>query len=858
MSSLTKSSNQGKKSAIRSLQSQYIFVALLLGCLVLTGSTLGYINIITTSSELSSQADTTSRVLGLTTNMREDSSNSYSIIQTFMLDPDYGSHKKQLLNEITQIRQNLHLIAREPLIKQLGLKDKTTEVSEQVDKLKTAALHLFDVRIATHQQYPALDISTQQMNPASHEILSALKLTLLEYRDNTLLQDLQTREYALLNEALVGWMNTIAAYRLYLSNRMGSFDSLEILEQESIVDSHIKLIEKIATQLVELNQQQRFDFQGSNLITQLPLHIQQWKNGFTEVKRINQSGEWRQDNMLLNKTIIPLIQAINHNLKNIDYEVKHEYQRILEDKTFASTKQNYILIGIILLFLIYIIISIKLLQHFIIKPIASIASTMKNEAYHHNGFHLPNFTRTRETQDLIDAFSEMSHQVFKRQDELEYQAMHDSLTGLPNRLMLHQRLDYHLLISSREKQNLIFMMLDLNRFKEINDTLGHHIGDNLLVQVGERILRLLRNVDTVARLGGDEFALLLPNTNRSQARIVANSINRALEKTFIVNDYELQISASIGIAECPNDGTDSHILMQHADVAMYIAKREKSGYHYYSVTEDSHSIGRLSLGSDLKSAIENNQLELKFQPKYSMQSAEITGAEALLRWNHPDSGAVSPEVIVDLAEEMGVINELSNWVIENAIRFCAKHTKEHPECTISINLSVHNLRDPNLLSNINYWLLTHNLDSSRICFEITESAMMTNPEKSIQVLNKLHKLGIKLSVDDFGTGFSSLAYLKLLPVSELKIDKSFVMDILHDESDRLIVHSTIELSHNLGINVVAEGIESKECWNMLQEMGCDSAQGYYMSKPISESEMGTLLKSPSNRKGNFSSLTKAV
>lgn len=857
MSSSSKVNHQGKTRAIRSLQSQYIFVALLLGCLVLTGSTLGYINIITTTSELTSQTDTTSRVLSLTTNMREYSSNSYSIIQTFMLDPNYETHKKQLLGEIVQIRQNLHLITREPLIKQLQLLGTTTQLSEQIDQLKAASLHLFNIRITAQEQYPALEISTQRMNPASHEILSALKLTLLEYRENNSVH-LQTREYELLNEALVGWMNTIAAYRLYLSNRMGSFDTQEIYEQENIVDSHIELIEKITTQLIELNQQQRFDFQGSNLIVSLAQYIQQWKEGFAEVKRINQSGEWRQDNMLLNKTVIPLIQAINQNLKNIDYEVKHKYQSILEDKTFASTKQNYILIGIILLFLIYIIISIKLLQHFIIKPIASIASTMKDEAYHHNGFHLPNFTRTKETQDLIDAFSEMSHQVFKRQDELEYQAMHDSLTGLPNRMMLHQRLDYHLLISTREKQSLIFMMLDLNRFKEINDTLGHHIGDTLLVQVGERISKLLRNVDTVARLGGDEFALLLPNTNRSQARIVANSINRALEKIFNVNDYELQISASIGIAECPNDGTDSHTLMQHADVAMYIAKREKSGYHYYSATEDSHSIGRLSLGSDLKTAIENNQLELKFQPKYSMQSAHISGAEALLRWNHPDTGHIPPEVIIDLAEEMGVINDLSNWIIENAIRFCAKHSKDHPECTIAINLSVHNLRDPQLLANINYWLLTYNLDSSRICFEITESAMMTNPEKSIQVLNKLNKLGIKLSVDDFGTGFSSLAYLKLLPVSELKIDKSFVMDILHDESDRLIVRSTIELSHNLGLNVVAEGIESIQCWNMLQQMGCDSAQGYYMSKPLSENDMSELLKSPSLESAHLARLTKAV
>lgn len=841
MSSL-EAPQQGKKPAIRSLQSQYIFVALLLGCLVLVTSTLGYLNIITTSSELTAEADSTSRVLSQTTDIREHANKVYSIIQAFMLDPDEILHKQQLTTQIALARRKLSQISNEALAKQLELEPLIEKLNTNLESMQDESLRLFAIRLNVGKQYPALLISTRDMNPVSDEIMTALKLTLLEFRENRINQ-LNTEEYSLLNDALLAWMRTISEYRLYLTSRMGSLNTQAINEQLDNVHLRINRFKKIIDKLNILNRQNKFDFQGSNLIDQIPQLTDKWEISFEIIKTINHSHEWRQDSKLLRQEIIPLITLINMNLKDLDHRVKLKYQNILQSKTSATAQQNYILIGIILLFLIYIVISIKLLQHFIIRPIATIARTMKDEAYHHNGFHLPNITRTRETQDLIDAFSEMSHQVFKRQDELEHQAMHDSLTSLPNRLMLHQRLDYHLIISAREQQRLIFMMLDLNRFKEINDTLGHHIGDSLLVQVGERISKLLRNVDTVARLGGDEFAVLLPNTNRKQASIVASSINRSLEKPFTVNDYELQLSASIGIAECPSDGEDSHTLMQHADVAMYIAKREKSGFHYYSATEDSHSIGRLSLSADLKSAIANNQLKLHYQPKYNMQNGEIIGAEALLRWEHPESGYIPPETIIDLAEEMGLINDLSNWVIEHSIEFCSKHVTEHTDCTISINLSVHNLRDPQLLSNINHWLIHYNVQSERICFEITESAMMTNPEKSIQVLNKLHKLGIKLSVDDFGTGFSSLAYLKLLPVSELKIDKSFVMDILHDESDRLIVHSTIELSHNLGLNVVAEGIETRECWKMLSEMGCDSAQGIYMSPPLIESGFSKLLHS---------------
>lgn len=842
MSNTNKLLRQDKAKSIPSLQSQYIFVALLLGSLVLLGSSLGYFNIISTSSELLNKAETTSRVLGLTTEIRGHASSAYRALQSFMLNPDESRHKSSLTNEIDLSEFILDTISQENLIKQLNLEQATQQLVTNFQTLRDASSRIFKVRVTAHDQYPALKISSEVMLPLRNEILSAISITLQEYREDPRYKQ-NTTEYDLLNQTQFSWMSTLAEYRLYLTNRLGTFDPLLLKQHEDSVDSYVSQAKKMSLELAQLNKKGHFGFQGSLLIKDLPYLIDRWQLAFNKVKSINQSSEWRKDSAILTTSIIPIMDAIHEDLKTVDNKIKEEYQTVLKNQTSASTKQTYILAGIILLFLVYIVISIKLLQHFIIKPIATMASAMKDEAYHHTGFNSLNLTRTRETQDLIDAFSEMSHQVFKRQDELEYQAMHDSLTSLPNRLMLHQRLDYQLKITSREHQCLTFMMLDLNRFKEINDTLGHHIGDNLLIQVGERISNLLRNVDTVARLGGDEFAVLLPNTNRSQASHVANGINESLTEPFLVNQYELQISASIGIAEYPSDGDDSHTLMQHADVAMYISKREKTGYHFYSAKEDSHSLARLSLGADLKSAIENNQLELHYQAKYLMSTGQIIGAEALLRWNHLESGYIPPETIIEIAEEMGVINELSHWIIEHAIDFCGKNHHTECACSISINLSVQNLRDPKLIKNIEYWLSKNKLASSRISFEITESAMMTNPDQSIKILNKLHNLGVKLSVDDFGTGFSSLAYLKLLPVNELKIDKSFVQDMADDESDRMIVRSTIELSHNLGLKVVAEGIESKDCWDMLADMGCDAAQGYYMSKPLDKYEFSKLIQS---------------
>lgn len=565
-----------KNRPVRSLVSQYIRVASLLGALVLLGTAFGYFNVITTSNSLQNRAETTSRILGLTAEIRRYTSEAILAVQAFMLDPDQQAHQRRLQQTVDRSEAILQLIDEDPLIQLFSLQQSTRQLAFDLQRLRSLSEELFKVRTSANIQYPALAISSEVMHPIRNEIISILNLTILEYQEDPLL-DSSSADYQLLNETLLAWTTTLAEYRLYLTNRMGSFDPLRLLEHADSVNTHLQRVRSLSSEIQKLKQQARLGFQGSELVSRLPSLIERWQQAFNGVQEINRSGVWRQDINLLSNKLEPLYSAINLELNLIDDKVNQIYQETLNQQTSASSTQSGILSGIILLFLVYIIFSIKLLQRFIIKPISTIARALKDEAYQHGGFHTLQLTRTQETQDLIDAFTEMSQQVHKRQNELEHQAMHDSLTGLPNRLMLQQRLDYHLLIAAREKQKLIFMMLDLNRFKEINDTLGHHIGDSLLVLVGERISSRLRSVDTIARLGGDEFAILLPNTNRQQAAIAADNIHNCLEETFIVDRYELQISSSIGIAEYPDDGKTSHKLMQHADVAMYTSKREKPG-----------------------------------------------------------------------------------------------------------------------------------------------------------------------------------------------------------------------------------------------------------------------------------------
>ncbi len=417
---------------------------------------------------------------------------------------------------------------------------------------------------------------------------------------------------------------------------------------------------------------------------------------------------------------------------------------------------------------------------------------------------------------------------------LEYLAMHDTLTDLPNRALLQDRLQYGVYVSEREKRPLALLMMDLNRFKEINDTLGHHVGDMVLQAVGRRLPEVLRKSDTIARLGGDEFAVVLPATDAEQADQIARKLLRALEQSFEIEGHNLYIGASIGMVTFPEHGNDASTLMQRADVAMYVAKHDQCGLAIYHPDLDQHSIAQLMLMNDLRCAVENEELELYFQPKIECCNRRVCGVEVLIRWNHPQRGMIPPDAFITLAEANGLMKSLTLWVLSTGLKQYQKWRGQGTgiNFSISINLSTRNLHDPQFPRAVEDFLKEWDVKPESLEFEITESAVMADPDQALRVLNELDDIGVLLSIDDFGTGYSSLAYLKKLPVDEIKIDKSFVMNMVSDDSDAMIVRSTIDLAHNLGLNVIAEGVESREVLQILNELGCDKAQGYYICRPV--------------------------
>ncbi|HZR46936.1 MAG TPA: EAL domain-containing protein, partial [Candidatus Manganitrophaceae bacterium] len=427
----------------------------------------------------------------------------------------------------------------------------------------------------------------------------------------------------------------------------------------------------------------------------------------------------------------------------------------------------------------------------------------------------------------------------KEAEELVQQmAFYDTLTGLPNRNHLIDRLLNAIRVDSGIGRPMALMLMDLDSFKEINDTLGHHRGDLLLKEVGSRLKNVLFEPDLVARLGGDEFAVLLPKLARSEdVALVVRKIQNALHPPFIIEGLPIAIEASIGTALYPQHGTNPDSLLQRADVALYSAKESGRGHTLYAPELDRHSPQRLALLAELRQAIELNQLLLHYQPKVTLKEGKVSGVEGLVRWRHPQRGMIPPDEFIGLAERSGQIYPLTDRVLQTAMRQCSAWRREGFEIPVSVNLSARNLLDPKLPETVAGLLEVCDVAPSQLQFEITESAIMADPARAQETMIKLHRLGIRFSIDDFGIGYSSLSYLQKLPVDKIKVDKSFVIHMTRNRGDAQIVHSTIELAHNLGLKVVAEGVETEEILNCLAEIGCDEAQGYFISRPVSAEEL---------------------
>ena len=812
-----------------SLRGKYIIVSFFLGLFFIISSTATHLYIKRSSSDAT-----------LALNYRIEKLKETRAIMDNVWDVSFFLEKHSMApsHETQELIANKMLVSVERLTYLMGLEIGSVNatqtlqyISNDLSLLDKYINQLVELRADPSKLYPAIQISRSSMFDSQSLFFHLISLSI----DDAVLSidDTGSDALLLLIELRYKWSQLISFYRMYLVNRLALLDLTVLSQQISNIELYLREINKTFDSLSELDSQGNLELQASEALPDLKKAVISWRGSFEKIVSTDTPEKWRSDFPVITNKVAPLMKNIWKNINAYNEEVEFDVKKSILDLSNVAENTSVLLWSLTVVGVIVLLLSFYFIHSTLLKPILQLSMAMRNEA--NDGQFLKPLLikgKSQEIENLIDAFSIMQLQVHSRKNDLEYNALHDDLTNLPNRMLLFDRLQQTINAAKRNKTPVALIMMDLDRFKDINDTLGHHAGDELLQQVSNRLINGLREADTVARLGGDEFAILIPDCNVSQSKNVALKIHECMQPAMQINDQSLYIHGSLGIAIYPEHGTEANVLLKNADIAMYVSKRNNSIYEVYNFDQDMHSINRLELKYKLEKAIQNDELELYYQPQLNCKNREVIGVEALLRWNSSDQGIIMPDVFIPLAEESGLIKNLTEWVIIDVVNQQRVWQDDNINLHVSINLSAWNLLDPDLDVFVFEQFNKKSLGTHCVSFEITESAMMQDTEQALKMMNSLNSKGFDLIIDDYGIGFSSLAYLKKFPVKELKIDKSFVMNMIENENDAVIVKSTIELAHNLNLQVIAEGVETEEVFVILQKLGCDMAQGYYIEKPI--------------------------
>lgn len=748
-------------------------------------------------------------------------------LQDLLARPE-SFNRTSLVQHITVAHHQAKALGEDPILRQAPWHPLLVTLELELSQLETKFQGLLDQYSRTGWLYPAIPLIAGTMFEANTRFDTGLNNAIAETGEQ--LDDPQQQLlYKRLVELRDLWRRLILDFRSHMIQFAGlpgqslpSHDGMDDLGREIRV--RIALLQRNPENIT-------YGFETSEIIPELDIWAAAWFRDYQLVRNMQQSGHWRSDVQYVAQFVRPLQQQISRDLYDLERAVAHWTTETSTAVRAAANDINHVLWAIAGLALASALLNYLILDRGLLRPVAKVSRALFAQASGRDVSPLPP-SRHLEVCQLTDAFEHMREQIQVRQEALEHQALHDVLTDLPNRALLNDRLTQGLRSLKRGQGTLGLLLLDLDRFKDINDTLGHQVGDQVLTDVAGRLLALVRDSDTVARLGGDEFAVVLPGLNREAATELAGRIAATLDDAYWIDDQSLFLGASIGIVMAPEDGTDPATLLRRADSAMYRAKRGNRDYAFFNPDQDQAVSEGLRLTSRLRYALSQaDVLSLHYQPRLGLTSTRVEGCEALLRWND-DGTWVSPERAVRLAEHANLIKDLTRWVLHRALSDCAGWRQQGCMIPVSVNLSARNLDDSALPAIVQAALHQYRLPASALILEITESAVMAEPKRAKQLLGELSDMGVTLSVDDFGTGLSSLAYLSQLPVHELKIDKSFVLGMTRTGDDAVIVQSIIELAHKLGLLVVAEGVEDQHTLELLRVGQCDQVQGYFVSRPV--------------------------
>ncbi len=694
---------------------------------------------------------------------------------------------------------------------------------------------LLAVRQEVDRWFPAMRLLQDEMYPANGALLGELQ-SLTQEAETGLSAEQRLKLLESTTRLRRVWFAMVEEMHHFIAFRFGVFagdTGGESHDFAADVESYAHRWREHLAELRSLNANAALGLEAPDRLDRLEGYLNHWLSAGRQVFLIMDNPAWRQDLQLMRENIAPLLAGMQEQLSQINLRLDKESVADIRGLTRIARKLSESILGLALIGILCIIAAYLYINRNLLKPIAQTAFALKEEARGAVDVQPPP-AHLRETRDLVEAYSEMRRQVHQRQRYLDHIAHHDALTQLPNRTLFRDRLEHALAIALRGEAQVGLMFLDLDEFKQVNDSLGHLVGDELLKAMAERLVSLVRNSDTVARLGGDEFAILVEGiTSRDDMAMLAGKILKVVEQPMVLDGQQLQISVSIGIATAPYDDISAEYLIRDADAAMYEAKRQgRAAYHFFSGELTARAIEALQLESQVRQAAEQGEYLFHFQPIVDSRSGELFCFEALMRWERAGHGLLYPDEFLSVVDQTGVIASVISPLLDQAVAFQQHQLHQHDRrVAVAINLSVRLLNDTRFRKQILERLIAREFLPDSLILEITEDILMQDLVEAEVFLQQARALGARIALDDFGTGQSSLSHLRQFPFDFLKIDREFIRNADTDVNDASLVRAIVQLSHALGIQVIAEGVETEAQLTFLQSLSCDYLQGYLIGVP---------------------------
>ncbi|MCG7874446.1 MAG: EAL domain-containing protein [Candidatus Thiodiazotropha lotti] len=816
-----------------SYRGRYTYMAVLVGAALIAIAFVGWS--LAKSSTQTQISNITSRTLASA--VLADAQTQLNLIenhlQRILIDP-VKEESEDISHGLTQLGLVLSDLTESLERLPAGNSDVALALQADLRDLEQKITQLVKVRRDVQAWFPAMQLMLDEMYPYNQRVLGNLQLLQYEIQSD---DEAQMDLIMQLSSMQRLWLGMTGEFRLVIANRFGIFLAKSNPAPEERYDTIINYAARFIERLKILQNyfhQQNTDFVVIESLHGIEVDYLAWMADFNQVRELMQKPTWRQDLNFMQQQVTPVFNEMRQKLSVVDLSLDTQSGEDITRLTQTAKRLSISILVMAVMGMLMLVFAYLFIKRNLLQPIADTAHALKMEASGSLDVASHPSSNLRETRDLVEAFSEMRRQVHNRQNHLDHMVHHDALTQLPNRILFRDRLSHALEIALRGEVMVGLMFLDLDRFKQVNDSLGHLVGDELLKVVAERLTSMMRSSDTVARLSGDEFAILIEGINsREDMEPLAEKILNAIKKPINIADNELRVSASIGIAIAPHDDISVEHLLRDADTAMYEAKRQgRSAFRFFRGEMTKRASESLLLENEIRQAVESEQFIYHFQPIVETQTGRLFCFEALLRWDHPDRGLLDPEVFLDVLDETGLIQALFEPMLAHAMAFQKEQSKERKETVaVSINLSARLLNDPTFCRGLLENLVSGEVPLGSLILEITEDTLTQELAEADIFLQQAKALGARIALDDFGTGQASLSHLRQFPFDILKIDRDFVKNVNVDNYDASLVTAMIQLAHAFQIDVVAEGVESQAQLAFLQQQGCDYIQGYLIGIP---------------------------